>query len=256
MSPKSEVQSPKSEIESKSANRETRVLLWDIDGTMLIAPRSGNYKEYFAKSLSRVYGSHGTIWEMGSVSGMTDLQIAFEALKPANVTLETIYERKDDFHKAFTEEMSKVCDANHFRILDGVREILQATRENPLFVNALLTGNLENAAKHKLKLVGLDEFFDFELGAFGDSSHQRQDLPQIAADKISAKFDYNFEPSQFTVLGDTPNDIACARYFGAKAVAVATGRSHPPETLSPHNPDFLFENLSDTAKVIEVLSKL
>jgi phosphoglycolate phosphatase len=81
-------------------------------------------------------------------------------------------------------------------------------------------------------------------------------LPAVAARNISAKFDYEFAPSQFIVLGDTPNDIACARHFGAKAVAVATGRNHPAETLVPHEPDYLLNDLNDTAEVLRILENL
>jgi len=112
------------------------------------------------------------------------------------------------------------------------------------------------AAKFKLKFVGLDNFFDFSIGAFGNESHERKNLPAVAARHASAKFDYDFAPSQFIVIGDTPNDIDCARYFGAKAVAVATGRNHPPETLLPHHPDYLLENLTHTAKVLQILENL
>jgi phosphoglycolate phosphatase-like HAD superfamily hydrolase len=46
------------------------------------------------------------------------------------------------------------------------------------------------------------------------------------------------------VVGDTPHDIACARAFGARALAVATGGSKLSE-LAGHNPDAVFESLED-----------
>jgi phosphoglycolate phosphatase-like HAD superfamily hydrolase len=47
------------------------------------------------------------------------------------------------------------------------------------------------------------------------------------------------------IVGDTPHDIACARAFGGRALAVATGKS-PTSALAEHNPDALLENLADT----------
>lgn len=235
-----------------------RILLWDIDGTLLIARGGGAYKDYFAPAMERVYGSSGILRGQLKVSGMTDLQIAFESLQPEGFSVEQIYGKCDEFCQAIGEEIERVCapEENRFVALPGVREILEATHENPLFVNALLTGNLPVAALFKLKFVGLDKFFDFSLGAFGNESHRRIDLPAVAARNISAKFDYEFAPSQFIVIGDTPNDIACARHFGAKAVAVATGRNYPAESLIPHKPDYLFQNLTDTTKVLQVLETL
>lgn len=252
------VQSLKSENQIRNPQSAIRILLWDIDGTLVIAPRGGAYKEYFAPAMERVYGSCGVLRDRIKVSGMTDLQIAYEALQPRGFSVEQIYAKTDEFSRVLGEEIERVCGAekNRFISLPGTKNLLQATRDHPLFVNSLLTGNVPLAAEFKLKFVGLNEFFDFSLGAFGNESHERKDLPAIAARHVNNKFDYEFLPSQFVVLGDTPNDIACARYFGAKAVAVATGRNHPPEELLPHQPDFLFENLTDTANVIRVLENL
>lgn len=235
-----------------------RILLWDIDGTLVIAPHGGSYKDYFAPALERVYGSSGILRDIMKVSGMTDLQIALESLQPEGVTIEQISAKNDEFCAVLGEEIERVCsvEKERFISLPGASEVLQATDEHPLFINALLTGNLPLTAKCKLESVGLDKFFDFQIGAFGHESHRRQDLPAVAARNISEKFAYEFAPSQFIVLGDTPNDIACARHFGAKVIAVATGRNHPPETLLPFKPDYLFENLTDTAKVIEILDNL
>lgn len=244
--------------EQPTPNSRLRILLWDIDGTLVIAPRGGSYKDYFAPALERVYGSSGILREKLKVSGMTDLQIAYESLHPEGFTVEQIYEKRDEFCHVLGEEIERVCapEEGRFLSLPGVDELLQAAHEHPLFINALLTGNLPLAAKFKLAFVGLDKFFDFELGAYGNESHRRIDLPAVAAKNVGDKFGYQFEPQQFIVLGDTPNDIACARHFGMKAVAVATGRNHPPETLLPYEPDYLFESLENTSKVLKILETI
>jgi phosphoglycolate phosphatase-like HAD superfamily hydrolase len=66
----------------------------------------------------------------------------------------------------------------------------------------------------------------------------------------------NLHPSQFIVIGDTPNDIACARHFGARSVAVATGRNNSPELLQSHQPDVLLLNLRNTKGVLVALDSL
>jgi phosphoglycolate phosphatase-like HAD superfamily hydrolase len=254
----SKVKSPKPEKQIRNPKSAIRILLWDIDGTLVIAPRGGAYKDYFAPAMERVYGSSGVLRQRVKVSGMTDLQIAFEALEPEGFTVEQIYSKTDEFCRVLGEEIERVCgnEKGRFVSLPGSQELLQVTHEHPLFINSLLTGNVPQAAKFKLKFVGLDKFFDFSIGAFGNESHERKNLPAIAARHARAKFDYEFAPSQFIVLGDTPNDIDCARYFGAKAIAVATGRNHPPETLLPHQPDVLLESLIDSANVLQILETI
>jgi phosphoglycolate phosphatase-like HAD superfamily hydrolase len=55
-----------------------------------------------------------------------------------------------------------------------------------------------------------------------------------------------FAPANTWVIGDTPHDVVCARAFGARALAVATGR-HAVVQLQSLQPDAVFENLADTA---------
>jgi phosphoglycolate phosphatase len=138
--------------------------------------------------------------------------------------------------------------------LAGAREILDETAKRPHFVNALLTGNLSVAAEIKLKSVGLWHYFQDAPNAFGEISHERKHLAHEAGRLFNQKYDFDFAPQQFIVIGDTPNDIICARDFGAKAVAVATGRNQSREKLLEHKPDFILEDLSDTENVLQILS--
>lgn len=235
-----------------------RVILWDIDGTLVRARVSGIFRQYFAPALQRTFGTIGQLMEMSHVSGYTDLQIIAEALAPAGITLADIRARFPRLIANFTEELYRFCRSHEYimDVMPGVPQILAATNDDPRFYNALLTGNFLPAARLKLELGGVDRYFDFSLGAFGEESNVRNDLPAVAARTIRARFDYDFAPQQFIIVGDTAHDIACARFFGAKAVAVATGRNNSAEKLRPHNPDYLFNDLSDTAEVLRVLKNI
>jgi phosphoglycolate phosphatase-like HAD superfamily hydrolase len=142
-----------------------------------------------------------------------------------------------------------------FELLPGVRETLQALADHPRYHSALLTGNIELAAYLKMELVGLSKFFDLP-GAFGDESHDRRDLPALAADRIRKHLQLDLAPEQFIVIGDTPNDIECAQHFGARSLAVGTGRFYSLEALLACNPDALLQDLSDTDLVIQTLTTL
>lgn len=246
------VTTPKAEIQHK----DIRILLWDIDGTLMTSTRPGAYKRYFAPSLEKVFGTSGTLEEM-VVSGMTDVQIAVESLQNAGFSVEQIREKIPLMLEVFPVEMRRVLDGEKSHVLlGGVKEVLDATKANPRYINGLLTGNLTPAAKIKLEKVGLQDEFDFEISAFGEISHNRNDLPFEAIKKAQKKFNYVFEPSQFIIIGDTPNDIICARNCGAKVVSVATGRGQTMEGLGKLNPDFLFEDFSDTNAVLKALASL
>jgi phosphoglycolate phosphatase len=233
-----------------------RILLWDIDGTLLRSARVGAFKDYTVPMLEGVFGTAGRLPSM-TVSGMTDLQIVIEALRDEGFTSEQIRERIDDLRTRYMHELERVIekDSRFFYLLPGAREVLEATARHPRYHNALLTGNIEPAAHLKMRMVGLSDFFNLP-GAFGDESHDRSDLPALAAARINAHLNLDLKPSQFIVIGDTPNDIACARHFGAKAVAVATGRMNGAETLLPCKPDALLPDLSDVELVMRTFEQL
>ena len=191
------------------------------------------------------------------VSGMTDLQIVAEALRDEGFTHEQIRERVDDLRTRYMQEMERATrnDTKLFYLLPGVREVLAATSSHPRYHNALLTGNIEPAAHLKMRLVGLSEFFSLP-GAFGDESHDRRDLPTLAAARINAHLNLDLKPSQFIIIGDTPNDIACARHFGARSIAVATGRTYTAPELRAHKPDALLYDLTDTDAMLRTLARL
>jgi phosphoglycolate phosphatase len=241
--------------ENHFAPSDWRILLWDIDGTLVRSIRHGAFREYTAPMLVQVFGTAGRLAEM-QVSGMTDLQIIAEALCEKEISHEHIRAKLHDIRTCYMREMQRAVRAGKqsFQTLPGVRESLELVAKYPRYRSSLLTGNIEAAAYYKLRLVNLAEFFTLP-GAFGDDHHDRRALPAIAAERISRHFNFNFKPAQFIVIGDTPNDISCAKHFGARALAVATGRSHSIEILRAHEPDALLEDLSDAARFIQTLEK-
>ena len=235
---------------------DLRVLLWDLDGTLVRGQRYGVFKDYIVPMLTRVFGTAGSLGGM-MVSGMTDLQIIEEALRGEGITREHIIARKDELRRRYIEEMKRATDngAHIIEAIPGGREVLQRVAEHPRYVSGLLTGNIEPAAYLKLELAGLSEFFQLP-GAFGDESFDRRDLPAIAAQRINEHLGASLPPEQFIVIGDTPNDIACARHFGARVLAVASGRMHSAEELLIHEPDALLSDLLDAELVLQTLDKL
>ncbi|HEX8354203.1 MAG TPA: HAD hydrolase-like protein [Pyrinomonadaceae bacterium] len=236
-------------------SEDLRVILWDIDGTLVRSRRQGVFKDYTGPVLVRVFGTAGRLDELG-VSGMTDLQIVSEALREEGFTAEHVRERAAELVPLYLEELERLTRAEEvFYALPGAREALEALEQSPRYLNSLLTGNVLPAARLKLGLVGLADFFRLP-GAFGEDSHDRRDLPALARDRINAHLRTDLRPGQFVVVGDTPNDIACARHFGARAVAVATGRSYTAADLAAHSPDAVLPDLADTGLLLRTLAEL
>ena len=129
-------------------NREDlRIILWDIDGTLLRSRRVGAFKDYTVPVLENVFGTAGRLREM-TVAGMTDLQIVLEALRDEDFTTEQVRERVKELRDAYISAMERVISTAEsseplFELLPGAREALEKFAGHPRYRSALLTGNIE-----------------------------------------------------------------------------------------------------------------
>ena len=106
---------------------DLRILLWDIDGTLIRSTKAGSFKDYTIPMLEEVSARRGRLPEM-KVSGMTDLQIVGEALKHEGFTHDHIRKRVHQLRESYMKAMHKFTGNGEavFELLPGVREVLQA----------------------------------------------------------------------------------------------------------------------------------
>lgn len=233
---------------------DTRVLLFDIDGTLVRAVRRPEYRGRIRQMLIDVFGTCGRIAEV-DFGGRTDLSIYREALECEGIGINEIHERLPVLEKLMVEILWELArEGEVFRVCAGVRELLDRLSRDERFITSLLTGNVEKLAEAKLRVAGIWDYFRGR-GAFGSDAENRDHLPAIAAERINAHLGRTIPPHRFIIIGDTPRDISCARHFGARILAVASG-FHTIEQLSEHAPDALLSDLSDTQAVMELLERI
>ena len=232
--------------ESTSSIRPRRLYLFDIDGTLIT---SGGAGEAFLKEAVRDFCGRDVDFSTITMGGNTDTGIARQLLALAGVeaTEENIMGLLDCYLVRLAERIHR----HDGRLLPGIIPLLDAMRERPDCVLALLTGNLAAGAEIKLTHYGVWHYFGF--GAFADDHHERNKLGPVAASRALELHGEEFSPDRIFVIGDTPRDIACGKAFGAVTVAVATGH-HSREELASHAPDFLFDGLSDVDAVLEAIA--
>src|SRR5712692_5662670 len=97
---------------------DLRILLWDLDGTLVRGRRFGAFKDYTVPMLETVFGTAGCLHDL-VVSGMTDLQIVEEALRSEGITREYITSRKDELRRCYMDEMKRAT-GNRQQILEAM----------------------------------------------------------------------------------------------------------------------------------------
>jgi len=139
------------------------------------------------------------------------------------------------------------------RALAGVPELLDRVSVDTKFAQGVVSGNFESTARMKLEAAGLACRLSF--GAYaGDSSH-RPDLPPIAKRRWEKGSGRAIRPDSCVIVGDTPKDLEAARANGMKCLLVGTGR-YAVEDLGYYQADATLPDLTDTAAVIDLLSKI
>lgn len=234
----------------------SRLLLWDVDGTLIRAGGLG--REPFQRAVAAVLSGHEVdrmLHEQVRMSGKTDPQIARELLVLASVA--------DDDVEQHLPEVLRLLETNlagleaeiteKGTLLPGVAAVLERFAATDGVVSSVLTGNLAGNALVKLRAFGLDRWLDLRVGAYGSDHHDREELVPIALAKAAAHHEGPFSAGETWVIGDTPRDLACARAGGARCALVATG-GFGREELEGLGADAVLDDLSDVDVVIALLA--
>jgi phosphoglycolate phosphatase-like HAD superfamily hydrolase len=197
-----------------------------------------------------VYGTSGPI-DSYDFRGGTDPQIIRDLLGRAGFEEPAILAGEAAVYRRYAEVLEEeVGDGRGVSVYPGVRELVETLAARDDVLVGLLTGNIEVGARIKLRPTGLWPFF--RLGAYGSDHADRTRLPQVAASRAERLVGRVFLGPDTVIIGDTPRDIGCARAFGARAIAVATGW-HSLEDLAAHRPDHAFADLSDQGTALDAM---
>ena len=64
------------------------------------------------------------------------------------------------------------------------------------------------------------------FGGFADDHEDRNHIAVAALARGRRVLDPHLQPQEVVVIGDTPFDVRCGKFIGAKTLAVATGGSN------------------------------
>jgi phosphoglycolate phosphatase len=243
------------------------VVLFDIDGTLILTGRAGQFamqrvaakepvpKLAAADPMRKPIRETEIPSEM-SFAGRTDRSIIADYFQ--RMGIEPTADCWGAFAAKFLRELPQELKRRNGFVLPGVFGILEQLRQIPDVHLGLLTGNLREAAWLKLSHYGLAEYFYRErqaMGGFGDDHLDRDDVAREALRDVHCKIDTSIHPSNVWVIGDTPKDVQCARAIGARVIAVATGE-FSVETLAESEPDLLVRDLTQADSWCKTLERL
>lgn len=215
--------------------QEPPILLYDIDGTLLNVHR--NFIIGIIEEQLTQFNIQKPEANSRSFAGRTDRGIFMELVGDMANAESLLHKLMTNYADAMSQNLSESHLEVHTGAIDSVREAVDLN-----IPVGLCTGNVRSVAMKKVQTAGLHNVFSF--GGFGEVHEDRNKLPGEADRDYRSQFNDRPAPERYVIIGDTPNDIRCAKYFGARSVAVTTGGFSERE-LSKHKPDLIVDSLNN-----------
>jgi len=224
-----------------------KLLLWDIDGTLILTGGAG------VRALDRAFRER---WGVEAVTnglglnGKSDRWIIAELFRRSLRRDPAPDERAEAETLYLARLADEVPRSAGYRVMPGIGEVLPALAGRADVVLGLGTGNLERGARIKLERAGLNGYFAF--GGYGSDSEDRPTLIRRAIERGARHAGRAFRGDEVWVIGDTSHDVQAARAVGAVAVTVATGTVADAD-LRACGADHHFSDFSDPERLLALL---
>lgn len=223
----------------------SKVIFWDIDGTLVDAAGAGI--SAWLEGMRACFDLEGNI-EGIRWAGRTDPFIGKLFFEKFGIEMtDAAFSR---FLEHYVSRLPESLEQRKGQVLPGIPRMLEHIHRRSDLAQGLLTGNIARGAEHKLRHFGLWYYFPF--GSFADGIFDRNELSPVALRIAREQIRPGLGGEDLIIIGDTPYDIACGKVIGAKTVAVATGH-FSQEQLAESAPDWLFRDFREPDRVLEAL---
>ena len=224
-----------------------KLLLFDIDGTLLLAGGAG--KVALEQAFQELFGIP-ECWGNLDPHGRTDASIFDEIAGRCLGRLLTRVEFDRLMRRYETLFEDRIMTAACYELMPGVTRLLEYLSKEPGIFLALATGNFEGAGRMKLKRGKIEHYF--KAGGFGMDSRERHKILLAAVEHAESVSGKSFSKTDIYVIGDTEYDVAAAKKAGLKSIAVLTnGRTGSDFKNDP--PDHILKDLTDISGFMECL---
>ncbi len=226
-----------------------QLVVWDVDRTLLDAgPATHDAFQDALRTVTDMALPSGPGW-----TGRTDPDVIRAVLRERFTHPARLDRMVAAVLRALPVQLARQRDRllAEGRALPGVRRVLAALASAGIR-QTVLTGNVRANALLKLRLFGLVEHLDLDLGAYGDDAEARVDLLPLVLDRVRAGGHGEVDPDRVWLIGDTPGDLACARAGRVRCLLVGTGL-YPAEQLARLDPDGVAADLTDLNALFHII---
>lgn len=226
-----------------------RLVLFDIDGTLLRTQRAG-----IRAMLEAGRALFGARFHLDGIEFAGRIDPAIWAEAAAANGLDPGPANHARFRAAYGERLAvKLAAERSAHLMPGVAALVPRLAARTDLALGLLTGNYPETGRLKIRHAGLDPNL-FAVCAWGSDGAARRDLPPVAMARHRERYRRPLAPAEVVIIGDTPHDVDCARHHGCRALAVATG-NFPLEALAACGPDLALADLADGAALERWLAR-
>jgi phosphoglycolate phosphatase-like HAD superfamily hydrolase len=213
-----------------------RVVLFDIDGTLLVTGGAGAVA--WQRAFEELHGVEADIGEH-TYSGMTDPEIAAIVFREVIGREGSAVERARAIGCYLKHLPRAVTESTGYRVMPGIEALLERLIDEGRLLG-LVTGNIEAAAHIKLARGHLNRFFSF--GGYGSDSADRTEVTKAALARAALVSGGSLAAEACIAVGDTPRDVMAGHGAGIRVVGVATG-SYAVEDLREAGADSVLETV-------------
>lgn len=230
-------------------------VIFDIDGTLIKPLHPMVALQRVPYAIKKVFGKDSEsitsdLWKTRGYNGKGDRFIMWDIVQKLGVTRDAFLDNIGALGDAYAEYLSSIeHNGPLYEPIMDAKKLVEMVIEAEHLSEGVLTGNLGASASWKLRHAGYD---DFAFGVYGHEADAREDLARLLVPKAQVFYNRTVTPSDIIIVGDTVNDVLCARAIRAVSVIVHTGWNVAKKDFEKTPADLHVDSLLDE-RVLKLL---
>jgi phosphoglycolate phosphatase len=223
-----------------------KLILFDIDGTLLYHVGKRPWRDQYSYAAEKVFGVN-VGFDMQKLNGRIERDAAWVMVSNTGISRAVFDQKFDAYVDAMQEFLHTESEHDPlYEVITSAQNLVEMLAANrPDIRLGIITGNARSIGQWKLRHTNLQKYFSF--GLYGDEAEDRIQLAGLASARYEKKSGQKIQGHEIVIIGDTIYDVRCGKAIGAYTIAVTTGLHGDPASLEAERPDLLVDTLMDPA---------